>query len=156
MNHIAHKFAQIIWRPAVGDSVYWKPNPQGKWQRGKITKIIGAEFKVNDSSGAYMSGEVRYRPTPAAYEAMLGAFRSAFVYLDKTSSSHYIGAVSVNGFNVILRGRARKILISLLDLRGMDYRVNNRVNEVISTFRLNEGEKAVVIPIHEQSSVSKR
>jgi len=143
------KLAQLTWSPKVGDSIYFtKTTFLSKPKRGKITHVLETgEVRIDNSIKTYMTTEVSYRPVPADYDKILNLLSSGFAYISETSTSgHKVAALPVNGRNVILRGRARKILISLLDLRNVDYRINALVNGVVARLRFPREEVAVVVP----------
>lgn len=152
----AKKLIQLLWKPEIGDRVYFRSENQKNWEKGSITNILeSGEFCINYSGKKYTTGEVRYRAIPEDYETVVKGLKDSFLYLETTSSSgHLIGSLPVGKNKIILKGRPRKILIGILELRGMCYSVNNAVNRLLSDLRVisRKGKPTNVIPIKKGST----
>ena len=148
----AVRFAQLCWKPKIGDPVFLR----GKSIKTTVSEVLPDGYiRLKNSNMDHKLGQLEYRPNPKDYANILLALKKAFAYLEmKSPSGHLVGAVPVNGRNVILTGKARKILIGLLELRGIDYRINDQVNEALNKLRPTGEGKSGVIRIQQNNNPS--
>ena len=128
---IAEQFIRFIWKPRAGDQVLVK---KIKTQIDFIHE--GNVYVAAFPAQAFRSSELRYRPTPQDYLEALNELSSLFKYRELKSLNHPNGfqVVGINIQNrsvICLKGRPRKILLGVLELRGLDARINEAVNQLV-------------------------
>ena len=131
-NDSVHNLIRILWSPKEGDKVLL-PLKNERPLKTLVTRVKENECSLKDSKDSFISSKLCYRPKPLDYEEALSGLSKIFIYRQEVSKSHHLICVKVNHGRVFLRGRARKILKSLLDLRLVDSEINNAVNQLVES-----------------------
>ena len=134
---VAEQFIRFIWQPRVGDRVV------ARKVKTTVDSISAGEVYVKAFPGqAFKSTELKYRPLPQDYVEVLNDLSKLFKYKElrhkDSQYGHQMVGISVQDRSVIcLQGRPRKILMAILELRILDIKINEAINQLISNRHKN-------------------
>jgi len=139
----AEQFIRFIWVPKAGDRVVAR-GIRTTVESYELGEVVVAAFPGE----TFTSLQLQYRPLPVDYMGVLDDLYGLFKYREwtggdyKWGNEHHWGqqvvGIRLNGrVTVCLRGRPRKILTGILELRIVDSAINEAINKLVFSRRGN-------------------
>ena len=129
---------RFLWVPKAGDRVFLL---------GKKTRVDfvldGLVFVSAFPGKGFKSMELKFRPTPQDYDAVLTELSHLFTYRELhtgVATGHQMVGIGVPSpwsthlpHTLILQGRPRKILAGILELRAGYLKLNQAINQLVAS-----------------------
>jgi hypothetical protein len=124
----AENYIRMLWSPKPGDRV------QLLGVRTFIDDITEHGCSLQDIPATFfLPSQLRYRVDPREYEKVLDQLQHLFNFREKQSDGKWIASIRINKkSSMIFKGRARKILMHLLELRIADIEINQAINDLVN------------------------
>jgi hypothetical protein len=130
---LAHALVRFLWEPREGDSVSLRNSPDRR--KYKIKSIGPAEIYLDNDAGPYLPRQLLYRVTPDATRSVWERLRTLCTYSTEVSPGKWIAGIKVNRSTMVLQGKTVRIVAQLLELRGIDIRINDGVNRIVNNVK---------------------
>lgn len=132
----AYSYVSLLWTPRVGHRVEYKG------VRYEVTRVFdlseeiagleGRSVLLKNHTGAFYPGELKWRPEPKDFDAVLLNLKDLWAYHQTDGSRHIVG-ITCNGRTMPLRGRAVQILSRVLSLRVVDSKISVTINRLFES-----------------------
>jgi hypothetical protein len=119
----AYHYLRLTWRPRKFDRVIFQ-NKRYRVERYNPARGI----KLAGRAGWLYPGEVKWRPTPTDFNAVLSALQELWVYREVLPGNRQICGVRCNGRVIALKGRPCQVLSQVLSLRAIEPNVSVHIN----------------------------
>jgi len=124
----ACQYLRLMWKPKRGDRVVY----DGK--RTTVDKVAkGKGIRLSHRHGYLLPGQVRWRPKPSDFNAVLTKLQDLWVYRELLDGNRQLVGVRVNGRIVHLRGRPQQILSRVLSLRTLNPEISIHINRLFES-----------------------
>ncbi len=140
---VAENYVRLMWTPKAGDRIlFLGTNRDGGAAMLKtvIDEVSEHGVLVNAIPGRTIEpNQFSYRVDPSEYEAVLKKLASLFQYCEPTTPGKFVVGLKLNGRVVYLKGRPRKILTQILELRPADMTLNQAINDLVNGPKAERG-----------------